>query len=121
MHHNNINFKVVCVGQSAVGKTSLIYKFVRGEFKTDYHVTLGVEFYTKLLQVDGDTIQLQIWDTVLFHSHRRGRRHIDPSSDPSTRGPRQSSWCLLSTTRSLLLSYNIGLKRWQTEFIPRRA
>lgn len=59
-----LNFKIVAVGESATGKTSLIYKYIKGEFRLDYNVTLGVEFYTKTQIINKDKIQLQIWDTV---------------------------------------------------------
>lgn len=59
-----LNFKIVAVGKASTGKTSLIYKYVKGEFKSEYKVTLGVEFYTKKQKIGSETIQLQIWDTV---------------------------------------------------------
>lgn len=74
-----LNFKIVAVGESATGKTSLIYKYIKGEFRLDYNVTLGVEFYTKTQRIGADTIQLQIWDTVHVGARRRGRRRTAPS------------------------------------------
>lgn len=57
-------FKILVVGHSGVGKTSLIYQYIKGIFKLDYNVTVGVEFYTKSINQDNSSIQLQIWDTV---------------------------------------------------------
>jgi small GTP-binding protein len=61
-----ITFKVVAVGHAGVGKTSLVTQYIKGVFKDDYNVTIGVEFYTKPMVVDGSKIQLQIWDTVMI-------------------------------------------------------
>merc|ERR1711976_734652 len=53
-------FKVVLIGDSGVGKSNLLSRFTRNEFKS----TIGVEFATRSIQVDGKTIKAQIWDTA---------------------------------------------------------
>jgi small GTP-binding protein len=56
---------MIIIGPLGVGKSSLLNKFTRGEFKEGYNPTLGVEFYSKSIEVDSDTpIKLQIWDTA---------------------------------------------------------
>mmetsp|Transcript_1954 Transcript_1954/g.3627 ORF Transcript_1954/g.3627 Transcript_1954/m.3627 type:complete len:224 (+) Transcript_1954:375-1046(+) len=57
-------FKLVLVGDSGVGKTCLLSQYRRGEFNYDTKHTIGVEFATKELQVQGKTIKCQIWDTA---------------------------------------------------------
>jgi GTPase SAR1 family protein len=47
-----MNFRVIIVGDSAVGKTSLIVKYVKGIFNKNYTVSLGVEFYSKVVNVE---------------------------------------------------------------------
>jgi len=49
---------------SGTGKTSLIHKYIHGAFKDEYDVTVGVDFSSKMIVVDGQPVQLQIWDTV---------------------------------------------------------
>lgn len=57
------------VGDSGVGKTNIITRFCteegdQFEFK-DYHVaTIGVDFSTKIMQIDNRKLKLQIWDTA---------------------------------------------------------
>lgn len=55
-------FKVVLVGDSGVGKSNLISRFTRGEFHLESKSTIGVEFATRSINVEGKTIKAQIWD-----------------------------------------------------------
>ncbi|KAJ3678374.1 hypothetical protein LUZ60_002177 [Juncus effusus] len=57
-------FKVVLIGDSAVGKSQLLARFARNEFNLDSKATIGVEFQTRTLSIDGKTIKAQIWDTA---------------------------------------------------------
>jgi len=57
-------FKVVLIGDSAVGKSNLLSRFTRNEFNLESKSTIGVEFATKSIQTDGKTIKAQIWDTA---------------------------------------------------------
>ncbi|CAK7330773.1 unnamed protein product [Dovyalis caffra] len=57
-------FKIVLIGDSAVGKSQLLARFARNEFNLDSKATIGVEFQTKTLVVDHKTVKAQIWDTA---------------------------------------------------------
>jgi len=57
-------FKVVLIGDSAVGKTQLLARFSRNQFNVDSKATIGVEFQTKTLVIDNKTVKAQIWDTA---------------------------------------------------------
>jgi hypothetical protein len=57
-------FKVVLIGDSGVGKSNLLSRFTRNEFLLESKSTIGVEFATRSIQVDGKTIKAQIWDTA---------------------------------------------------------
>ncbi|PSS01829.1 Ras-related protein like [Actinidia chinensis var. chinensis] len=57
-------FKVVLIGDSAVGKSQLLARFARNEFSLDSKATIGVEFQTKTLAIDHKTVKAQIWDTA---------------------------------------------------------
>lgn len=57
-------FKVVLIGDSAVGKSQLLSRFARNDFSLDSKATIGVEFQTKTLVIDQKTIKAQIWDTA---------------------------------------------------------
>ena len=57
-------FKVVLIGDSGTGKSNLLSRFTRNEFSLDSRSTIGVEFATRSINVDGKTIKAQIWDTA---------------------------------------------------------
>lgn len=55
-------FKIILVGTSAVGKTSLIEQYTQGYFRHDPIATIGVDFRIKSMNMDGDEVKMQIWD-----------------------------------------------------------
>jgi len=56
--------KVVLVGDSFVGKTNIMSKYLKNEFHDDSKATVGVEFGAKYFKVQGHAIKAQIWDTA---------------------------------------------------------
>lgn len=57
------SFKILVIGPAAVGKSSLIRRFVEDEFSLDYRFTIGVDFLTKIVEYKADqTARLTIWD-----------------------------------------------------------
>ena len=64
-------FKIIIVGESCVGKTNIISRYLNDEFKYEALNTLGVELGTKYLKIKEKKAKLQIWDTAgqeRFHS-----------------------------------------------------
>ena len=57
-------FKVVVIGDSGVGKSNLLSRFTRNEFNLESKSTIGVEFATRSVSIEGKTIKAQIWDTA---------------------------------------------------------
>jgi len=57
-------FKIVLIGDSGVGKSNLLSRFTRNEFNLESKSTIGVEFATRSINVDGKTVKAQIWDTA---------------------------------------------------------
>lgn len=59
------SFKVLVVGEGAVGKTSIAQRYTTGGFKESHLMTLGANFMLKDLKIDEETtIRLSIWDTA---------------------------------------------------------
>ena len=56
-------FKIILVGDVAVGKTNLITRYTSKAFSIESKPTLGVEFSNATLHKDGKVIRIQIWDT----------------------------------------------------------
>ena len=62
LNSETYRFKIVVVGDGAVGKTSLIKKFTKGTFERDYVKTIGAQFSKYNKKIDGDLIRLVFWD-----------------------------------------------------------
>ncbi|KAN0103818.1 GTPase [Russula decolorans] len=61
-HYDHL-FKVLLAGDSGVGKSNLLSRFVRNEFNAESRSTIGVEFANRSLTVDNTRIKAQVWDT----------------------------------------------------------
>ncbi|KAK2980442.1 hypothetical protein RJ640_013996 [Escallonia rubra] len=57
-------FKIVIIGDSAVGKSNLLSRYARNEFNLHSKATIGVEFQTRSIEIDGKEVKAQIWDTA---------------------------------------------------------
>jgi len=75
--------KILIIGESAVGKSSLLIRFTDDTFDPDIGPTIGVDFKVKTLDVDGNKTKLAIWDTAgqerfrtLTPSYYRGAQGI---------------------------------------------
>ncbi|CAM0134991.1 unnamed protein product [Umbelopsis sp. WA50703] len=56
--------KVIILGDSGVGKTSLMNQYVNKKFSSQYKATIGADFLTKEVVVDDKLVTMQIWDTA---------------------------------------------------------
>uniref|UniRef100_A0A8C7LT88 small monomeric GTPase n=1 Tax=Oncorhynchus mykiss TaxID=8022 RepID=A0A8C7LT88_ONCMY len=56
--------ELVLIGDSGVGKSNLLSRFTRNEFNLESKSTIGVEFATRSIHVEGKTVKAQIWDTA---------------------------------------------------------
>ena len=57
-------FKIVVIGDSSVGKSSLIHRYVKSQFAKDFKPTIGAEFSNKEIFINNKTVVSQIWDTA---------------------------------------------------------
>lgn len=55
---------LLMLGDSMVGKTSLMYRFVEEKFQMDMKHTVGMAFLTKMMDVNGSSVKVQVWDTA---------------------------------------------------------
>ncbi|KAH0476216.1 MAG: hypothetical protein KVP17_000115 [Porospora cf. gigantea B] len=56
-------YKLVFLGEQAVGKTSIITRFMYDTFDLNYQATIGIDFLSKTIYLDDRTVRLQLWDT----------------------------------------------------------
>ena len=57
-------FKILTIGESGVGKTCILRRFVEDKFLKNHLATIGIDFRTKNIIVDGVQVKLKIWDTA---------------------------------------------------------
>ncbi|CDR97153.1 Ras family protein, putative [Babesia bigemina] len=56
--------KIVLLGEQNTGKTSIVTRFVYDHFVPAYAATIGIDFLSKVVTVNGKTMRLQLWDTA---------------------------------------------------------
>lgn len=98
--------KVIVLGDVAVGKTSLINRYVHKKFNQQYKATIGADFVTRELQVDGKLVTLQIWDTA-------GQERFHSLGPAFFRG---ADCCVLVYDVNVQKSFE-ALQNWREEFI----
>ena len=57
-------FKLILIGNSCVGKSSIIQRYIQKTFNDEYTCTIGVDFFMKTLDINDNLIKLQLWDTA---------------------------------------------------------
>ena len=57
-------FRICLLGDSSVGKTSLITRYANGIFKEEYLATIGLDYYTKEEMINNQNVLIQLWDTA---------------------------------------------------------
>jgi Ras-related protein Rab-2A len=64
-------FKYIIIGDTAVGKSSILLRFTNNQFQQNHDYTIGVDYGTKTLTLaDNTTIKIQIWDTAGHECYR---------------------------------------------------
>ena len=66
----DLMFKILLLGDSGVGKSSLLLRYTKNEFISDLRSTIGVEFALKYLTIDNFQLKVQIWDTAGMERYR---------------------------------------------------
>ncbi|KAF8358117.1 rab-33 [Pristionchus pacificus] len=64
-------FKVIIVGDAGVGKTCLSFRFCNGRFPEYTEATIGVDFRERSVQLEGETLKVQLWDTAGQERYRQ--------------------------------------------------
>ncbi|EEF30203.1 ras-related protein Rab7 isoform X2 [Ricinus communis] len=98
--------KVIVLGDSGVGKTSLMNQYVYKKFSQQYKATIGADFVTKELQLEEKVVTLQIWDTA-------GQERFQSLGSAFYRG---ADCCVLVYDVNVQKSFET-LNNWHEEFI----
>ncbi|GAM28357.1 hypothetical protein SAMD00019534_115330, partial [Acytostelium subglobosum LB1] len=59
-----LHFKFLIIGDPNVGKSCLLYRFTDNKFKSQSNHTIGVDFASRIVEVGGRSVKLQVWDTA---------------------------------------------------------
>lgn len=96
--------RVLMIGDSGVGKTSLVLRYDEDSFSHKFVTTIGVDYRDKLVEIDGKRVKLQIWDTA-------GQERF-----------RSLTSNFFSRADGMVLTYDVGdrtsfehLRNWMTE------
>jgi len=60
----DITFKILMIGDSNVGKSSILLKYTHDDFNNEHLTTIGLDFHVKYLKLNDKNIKLQLWDTA---------------------------------------------------------
>ena len=60
----SVTFKILTIGESGVGKTCILRRFVENKFLKNHLATIGIDFKTKTININNQEIKLKIWDTA---------------------------------------------------------
>ena len=75
-------FKIIVIGDSSVGKTNLLSRFVKNQFSSDSKPTIGVDFATKTVSIDRKNIKVQVIQPVKKDSRRSVQLTITAVTEP---------------------------------------
>lgn len=64
MHNNSVHHKVVFLGETSVGKSSIVSRYTRDEFFDFQEPTIGAAFQTKNIHLDNCNVRMEFWDTA---------------------------------------------------------
>jgi Ras-related protein Rab-7A len=98
--------KIILLGESGVGKTSLMDQYVNRKFSSAYKATIGADFLTKEVMIDEKLVTLQIWDTA-------GQERFQSLGVAFYRG---ADACILVYDITAEKSFE-KLTTWRTEFL----
>ncbi|XP_061468832.1 ras-related protein Rab-17 [Rhineura floridana] len=103
-------FKVVLLGSTSVGKTSLAYRYVKKGFQ-DSLPTVGCSFFTQVLSLDNTTIKFEIWDTA-------GQEKYHSVCHLYYRGANAAVLVYDITRKESLEKAKVWLRELEKEFLP---
>lgn len=106
MSKTKSQLKVIVLGDSGVGKTSLLNRFVTEEFSQIYKATIGADFMRKEIIIEDKHISLQLWDTA-------GQERFQSLGSSFYRG---ADACILVYDITLQKSFD-SIISWKQEFL----
>jgi Ras-related protein Rab-7A len=106
MSKSKSQLKIIVLGDSGVGKTSLLNRFVTSEFSQTYKATIGADFMRKEIVIEEKHISLQLWDTA-------GQERFQSLGSAFYRG---ADACILVYDITMLKTFD-SIISWKQEFL----
>mmetsp|Transcript_5880 Transcript_5880/g.5118 ORF Transcript_5880/g.5118 Transcript_5880/m.5118 type:complete len:135 (+) Transcript_5880:148-552(+) len=106
MAHRERLYKVITIGDSGVGKTSLLKQFVEGRWTKQYRATVGADYMQAQVMIEDRVLPLQIWDTA-------GQERFQSLGSAFYRG---ADCCILVFDLTSKESFE-SLDQWKEEFL----
>lgn len=104
--HRKVFLKILLLGDSGVGKTSIINRYVSGNFQPKYKFTIGADYSNREISIDNRDVVCQIWDTA-------GQERFQALSSAFYRG---ADCCILVFDVTNRKSFE-NLDKWHNEFL----
>lgn len=108
------------IGNSGTGKTNITTKYIKGEFYQDLQSTVGVEFFSKNVNIKGKEIKITLWDTAgqerfkslskVYYKGARGILAVYDITDPQSYIDIQNWLRLASTHRIMQMKLSTSAK-----------
>lgn len=73
--------KTCLIGDSSVGKTSIILRMTEGKFKENSHATIGADYRSEFRKIEEDDVMIEFWDTSGQDRYRSVARSFIRDSD----------------------------------------
>ena len=73
--------QIIIIGESQVGKTSILYQYTQNKFSTQYLATVGVEYFVKEELINNKHIRVKIWDTAGQEQYKSITKSFYKNSD----------------------------------------
>ena len=101
--------KLVLVGDSGVGKSNIISRFTKNEFNLESKTTIGVEFATKVVEIEGNPIKVHLPSSRSKYGTPQDKKGTAPWPVPTTEEQWELSWSTTSRGPPPLKIWKSGL------------
>ena len=81
MSSDNNTFKILTLGESGVGKTAILRRYVENKFEKHHLATIGIDYQSKTIKINNKEIKLKIWDTAGQERYRNIAAHVYKGAD----------------------------------------
>mmetsp|Transcript_17476 Transcript_17476/g.49130 ORF Transcript_17476/g.49130 Transcript_17476/m.49130 type:complete len:208 (+) Transcript_17476:75-698(+) len=106
MAHRSTLLKIILLGDSGVGKTSLMDRYINKKWAAQYRATIGADFLTREVEIGNKMVTLQIWDTA-------GQERFQSLGNSFYRG---ADCCILVFDVTIMKTFE-NLENWRSEFL----